>query len=83
MIARLRTDTSLADFEMSVRDFVSNVENAYWDLYFAYRDLDARIVARDNALATWNRINALYQSGRVGGEAEKEAQAREQYFRFQ
>ncbi len=83
VIARLRTDTSLADFEMSVRDFVSNVENAYWDLYFAYRDLDARIVARDNALATWNRINALYQSGRVGGEAEKEAQAREQYFRFQ
>jgi outer membrane protein TolC len=83
VIARLRTDTSLADFEMSVRDFVSNVENAYWDLYFAYRDLDARIVARDNALATWNRINALYESGRVGGEAEKEAQAREQYFRFQ
>ena len=83
VIARLRTDTSLADFEMSVRDFVSNVENAYWDLYFAYRDLDARIVARDNALATWNRINALYQTGRVGGEAEKEAQAREQYFRFQ
>ena len=32
VIARLRTDTSLADFEMSVRDFVSNVENAYWDL---------------------------------------------------
>jgi outer membrane protein TolC len=83
VIARLRTDTSLADFEMSVRDFVSNVEKAYWDLYFAYRDLDARIVARDNALATWNRINALYQTGRVGGEAEKEAQAREQYFRFQ
>jgi hypothetical protein len=83
VIARLRTDTSLADFEMSVRDFVSNVENAYWDLYFAYRDLDARIVARDNALATWNRINALYESDRIGGEAEKEAQAREQYFRFQ
>lgn len=83
VIARLRTDTSLADFEMSVRDFVSNVENAYWDLYYAYRDLDARIVARDNALATWNRINALYEADRKGGEAEKEAQAREQYFRFQ
>lgn len=83
VLARLRTDTTLADFEMSVRDFVSNVENAYWDLYFAYRDLDARIVARDNALRTWNRIHALYEAGRVGGEAEKEAQAREQYFRFQ
>lgn len=83
VIARLRTDVSLADFEMSVRDFISNVENAYWDLYFAYRDLDARLDARDTALATWNRVNALSQTGRVGGEAEKEAQAREQYFRFQ
>jgi outer membrane protein TolC len=83
VVARLRTDVSLADFEMSVRDFVSNVENAYWDLYFAYRDLDARLVARDTALVTWNRINALKETGRVGGEAQKEAQAREQYFRFQ
>lgn len=83
VLARLRTDVTLAEFEGSVRNFVSNVENAYWDLYFSYRDLDARIVARDTALQTWNRINALYQAGRVGGEAEKEAQAREQYFRFQ
>lgn len=83
VLARLRTDVSLADFEISVRNFVSNVENAYWDLYFAYRDLDSKIVARDTALQTWNRIHALYLAGRVGGEAEKEAQAREQYFRFQ
>jgi hypothetical protein len=80
VVARLRTDVSLADFEMSVREFVSNVENAYWDLYFAYRDLDARLVARDQALLTWNYIHAL--DGRQGGEAAKEAQAREQYFRF-
>jgi outer membrane protein TolC len=79
VIARIRTDISLTEFEAAVRDFVSNVENAYWDLYFAYRNLDTKIVARD----TWNRVNALFQAGRVGGEAEKEAQAREQYFRFQ
>ena len=83
IIARLNTDVALTDFEMAVRDFVSNVENAYWDLYFAYRDLDAKIVARDTSLETWNRVRALYEAGRVGGEAEKEAQAREQYFRFQ
>lgn len=83
VLARINTDISLAQFEMSIRDFVSNVENAYWDLYFAYRDLDAKIVARDNALQTWNAIRALYEAGRVGGEAEKEAQAREQYLRLQ
>ena len=82
LIARVNTDVQLAEFEVSVRDYVSNLENAYWDLYFAYRDLDARIAARDAALDTWRRVHALYESGRRGGEAEKEAQAREQYFRF-
>ncbi len=83
LVARVNTDVELTEFEMAVRDLVSNVENAYWDLYFGYRDLDARIAARDAALDTWRRIHALYVANRRGGEAEKEAQAREQYYRFQ
>ena len=83
LIARINTDISLADFESSVRDFLSDVENAYWDLYYGYRELNARMVARDNALETWRNVQALYKAGRRGGEAEKEAQAREQYFLFQ
>lgn len=82
-IARIRADVSLAEFEIGLRDFVSNVENAYWDLYYAYRDLDAKVRARDAALETWRQIEALNAAGRRGGEAEKEAQAREQYFRFE
>jgi outer membrane protein TolC len=83
MIARLNSDVALTDFEIAVRDLVSNVENAYWDLYFGYRALDARIQARDAALDTWRKVEANFQLGRRGGEAEKEAQAREQFFRFQ
>jgi len=83
LIARVNTDISLADFEFGVRNLISNVENAYWDLYFAYRDLHAKIVARDSALETWRRVRALYDTGREGGEADKEAQARDQYFFFQ
>jgi outer membrane protein TolC len=83
LLARLNTDVALSDFEIAVRDLVSNVENAYWDLYYGYRVLDARIVARDAALDTWRKIYALYEVDRRGGEADKEAQAREQYFRFQ
>ncbi|MCC6493926.1 MAG: TolC family protein [Pirellulales bacterium] len=83
LIARVNTDVELVDFEAALRDLVSNVENAYWDLYFAYRDLDAKIAARNASLDTWRRINALFRSGRRGGEAEKEAQSREQYYRFQ
>lgn len=83
LIARLNTDVALTDFEVAVRDLVSNVENAYWDLYYGYRVLDARVEARDAALDTWRKVHALFEEGRQGGEADKEAQAREQYFRFQ
>ncbi len=83
LVARLRTDVSLTDFQIGLRDFVSNLENAYWDLYFAYRDLDTKIKARDEALDTWRNINALHQFNRRGGETDKEAQAREQYFQFE
>lgn len=83
LIARLNADVALTDFEIAVRDLVSNVENAYWDLYFGYRVLDARVKARDSALETWRATRARFEAGRVGGEAYNEAQAREQFFRFQ
>lgn len=83
VLARMNTDVSLAEFETAVRNMIADVENGYWDLYYAYRDLQTKLVARDNALDTWRRINALYVADKSGGEADKEAQAREQYFRFQ
>ncbi|TWT59554.1 TolC family protein [Rubinisphaera italica] len=83
LIARTNTDISQSDFEIAIRDFVAEVENAYWDLYFAYRDLETKIAARDASLELWRRVDALKQLGRAGGEADKEAQAREQYYRFE
>jgi outer membrane protein TolC len=83
LLARLNADVALTDFEIAVRDLVSNVENAYWDLYYGYRVLDARVKARDAGLDTWRKIYALYEVKRRGGEADKEAQARAQYFLFQ
>lgn len=68
LIARTNTDIAIADFEISVRDFISDIENAYWDLYFAYRDLDTKIAARDSALETWRRVQALAERGRVGAK---------------
>ncbi len=82
VLARIRTDISLADFEAGVRNLVNEVEGAYWNLYFGYRNLEARKVGRDSALATWRRVYALLVAGSKGGELDKEAQAREQYFFF-
>lgn len=82
VIARINTDITIAEFEKGVRNLVSDVEIAYWELYFAYRNLDAITAGRDSALSTWRRIKALADVGARGGEADKEAQAREQYFLF-
>jgi len=82
MIARIRHDVSLADFEAGVHGLMRDVEDAYWELYFAYRDLGARKIGRDSSLETWRRIKALQRAGQAGGEANQEAQARSQYYLF-
>jgi outer membrane protein TolC len=78
LLARVRTDISLVDFERSVRDFVAEIENAYWDLYFAYRDLDTKTEARDQAVDTVERIKLRAEQGSVNIE-----QALEQLWRFE
>ncbi len=82
IIARIKTDIRLADFEAGVRNFVEDVETAYWELYFAYRNLEATRGGRDSALQTWKEVHAKYDVGARGGEADKEAQSRAQYFLF-
>ena len=82
MISRVRHDIELTEFEARVTDLMQDVERAYWELYFAYRDLEARKVGRDSALETWRKVKALQRVGGSGGEADREAQARAQYFLF-
>jgi len=77
LLARIRTDTNLVEFEKSVRDYLADVENAYWDLYYAYRDLDARISARNIAEDTLAQLKA------VSASKGRRAQAEEQVHRFQ
>jgi outer membrane protein TolC len=82
VIARIRTDQALADFEGGVRNLMRDVETAYWELYFTYRDLEARKMGRDSALETWKKVAALFREGARGGSADREAQSRAQYFQF-
>ncbi|MBS0261451.1 MAG: TolC family protein [Planctomycetes bacterium] len=77
LIARVNTKIGQADFELGLRDFISNIVNSYWDLYFAYRDLDAKVRARDNALEMWQKLEA-----NEAGSTQAMA-AQEQYLRFE
>ena len=81
LLARVRSDVSLAEFEAGVRDLVSNVENAYWDLFFAYYDLEAKKAARDQSLALLNSAKGLAEGG--AETAKDSLQAEEQYWRFE
>ena len=82
LLARINADISLAEFEAGVRNLVSDTEQSYWELYFAFRNLEARKAGRDSSLEAWRKVHALYVEQSRGGEADKEAQAREQYFFF-
>ncbi len=82
LIARINTDVSLADFEAGVVRLINDVETAYWELYFAYRALEAQISGRDSALRTWQRIRELQKVGYRGGEADAEAQSRSNFYLF-
>ena len=82
VIARIRTDQTLADFEGGVRNLMRDVEQSYWELYFAYRDLDARKQGLASAQETWKNVAARYRAQAVQGSADREAQSRAQYYQF-
>ena len=80
LIARVGIDVEQAEFEANLRDYVSNVENAYWDLYLAYRKLDARKKAAERALVIWNETKEKLAAELIA--KSREALARQQYFRL-
>ena len=79
LIARTNTEISLSQFKQAVRDLISDVENAYWDLYFAYRNLEATIEGRDKAY----EILVATTEGKSREGSQAQAQSREQYLRFE
>lgn len=82
LIARVNTQLSAGDFQLALRDYLSNVENAYWELVFAYRDLEVKKTARDRSYDTWNKLKTLLESGTPDVTIDQVAQAAEQYFRY-
>lgn len=52
VIARINQDITLADFEVAVRNAALDIENAYWDLYLAYRTYDTAVEAHKSAIGS-------------------------------
>ncbi len=81
LIARINEDISLADFEAGVTSMVADVENAYWNLYQAYRLLETVLRGRESALQTFQYQQVRVKAG--AGRRDEEAQAQSQFFQFQ
>ena len=78
LIARLNTDVTLADFEANIRNLLTDVEKTYWELYFAYRDFDAKVEGRRLARESWELEKRRADAGIR--TSDQEAFAREQFY---
>lgn len=81
MLARINEDLALHEFEGRVRNLVRDVENAYWDLYSAYRAVEAARLGHESANALWRVAKSKLDVGE--GAPELEAQSRSQVYLFQ
>jgi outer membrane protein TolC len=77
-ISRINTDLAIAQFEMSVRNHLRDVEEAYWDLYLAYRTYDTNVEARNGYLRSWRFARDNFEAGKFNKLDER--QSREAYF---
>ncbi|MBQ8362820.1 MAG: TolC family protein, partial [Thermoguttaceae bacterium] len=82
VLARINMDMALVDFEMGVRTLLQDVEEAYWNLYYAYRNLSAAGAGYEAALQSWRTVKAQADVGHPEGTAKNQAQAEENYQTF-
>jgi outer membrane protein TolC len=79
VIARINQDITIADFELAVRDGLRVVEDAYWDLYRAYRFYDAAVTNHESAFQTWREARIKMEVGTL--KLADELQARDDFYR--
>jgi len=82
-IARMNNRISSYQFQLGLTDFVSELSQAYWTLELSYRIFQLNNDARESAHETWSTVRSKYDKGLKGGEADREAQAREQLLLFE
>lgn len=82
VIARINTDIALVDFEMGVRNTLQDIEETYWNLYYAYRNLSASAAGYEAALQSWRTVDAQSKIGRPQGTTQNLAQAEKNYQSF-
>jgi outer membrane protein TolC len=82
IIARLNNEISDAEFVVAVRKYASELYTAYWELQRSYQEYAAVKEAVEVAEKTWLSVRARRDADVTGGEANKESQARAEYYNY-
>ena len=78
LIAQANIDVSVVQFERDVTSFVDDIISAYWALHLAYQNVEIARTSFEQAERTWLATRSKKTTGLEGGEAYREALAREQ-----
>ncbi|MDP6059904.1 MAG: polysaccharide biosynthesis/export family protein, partial [Pirellulaceae bacterium] len=70
-------DLDINQFEVAAKKLVGDVEEAYWELWLADRELETARAARDSAKKLWSDIKERQLNG---DESKSEVQLRQEYF---
>jgi beta-lactamase regulating signal transducer with metallopeptidase domain len=75
------------DLRSRIEGIVRDIESAYWDVWLAYRDLDAVKASRDEAQSFWQSVASEFRRAAATEpgkrlSASDEARARLQYYKF-
>jgi outer membrane protein TolC len=81
VVSRIGSDQEIALLESQLQNYLANIEIRYWDLYLAYRNLDAAKKGRDAALETWKIVDDQFREG-AEVNVQQVSQAAQQYFNF-
>jgi len=78
LIAQIDERKSQLELERAVRDLVRDVTFTYWELHFAYQNLDTSRTALQNARQSWSREQQ--RTAEQVTPADSEALARQQFY---
>ena len=82
VLARINEDIQTHDFAANTRNLVKAVEDAYWDLYCGYRDVEATQESLKTATELWRVASAREGVGDTSPEAKFQAQGRFYQFKI-
>lgn len=83
LVSRTNHQISISEFQNGINNLILEIVEAYWQLDLAYENYETIRAARDASRKTWEAAKARFDQGLPGGGADREAQARGQYYQFE